>query len=106
MGVNDRANDRKDDKRKAAADKRKRRNRGGTGGNVADWAGVDGDLLKRAAAAVSRDGGAIRIGYTRDGGAYAVGIYGDGDPFTEYVPPSDDINEYLQGLIDDYGKED
>lgn len=61
-------------------------------------------MLKRAVAAVARNGGALRLGYTRDGGAFAVGIYGDGDPFTEYIPPSEDISEYLKGIIDDYGK--
>jgi hypothetical protein len=47
-------------------------------------------------------GGALRLGYTRDGGAYAVGVYGDGTPFTEYIPPSDDIEVYLKGIIEDY----
>jgi hypothetical protein len=76
----------------------------GSTGDVADWAAVDGGLLSRAVAALARDGGAIRLGYTRDGGAYAIGIYGDGEPFTEYVPPSQDITDYLKGLIDDYSK--
>jgi hypothetical protein len=71
----------------------------------ADWAGVDGTLLAKAVASLARLGGALRLGYTRDGGAYAIGIYGDGDPFTEYVSPNDDINEFLEGLIRDYSKE-
>lgn len=103
MGVNDRARSHKEDKKAAAEASRKRRSNNRAGGGVADWAGVEGELLTRAVAAVARHGGALRLGYTRDGGAYAVGVYGDGDPFTEYVPPSEDINEYLKGLIEDYG---
>jgi len=102
MGVNDREQNRKDDKRRAQEATRKRRQRAGSAGGGADWSGVDGSLLAKATAAVSRNGGAIRYGYSRDGGAYAIGFYGDGDPFTEYVPPSDDIDEYLKGVIDDY----
>ena len=103
MGVNDREQNKRDDKRRAAEEKRKRRSNRGSEHGSADWSGVDGTLLAKAVAALARDGGALRLGYTRDGGAYAIGIYGDGEPFTEYVPPSDDIDEYLRGLIEDYG---
>jgi len=103
MGANDAARNRKDDKARAAEEKRKRRGSTSASGHVADWAGVDGELLRRAVAAVARDGGAVRLGYTRDGGAYAVGFYGDGDPFTEYVPPSEDMDLFLKGVIEDYG---
>lgn len=102
--MNDVKQNRKDDKARAAAEKRKRRSSHTGGGVTADWSGVDGSLLVRAVAAVARDGGALRLGYTRDGGAYALGFYGDGDPFTEYVPPSDDMDAFLQGVIDDYEK--
>ena len=102
MGVNDREQDRKDAKAKKAADKRKRRSRGVGSVGAADWSGVDGTLVCKAVAAVARDGGALRLGYSRDGGAYAFGFYGDGEPFTEFVPPSEDIEEYLKGVIDDY----
>lgn len=103
MGVNDRARDRKEDKARASEEKRKRRSNQATTGTPVDWGSVNGDILARAVAAIARDGGAIRLGYTRDGGAYAVGIYGDGAPFTEYIPPSDDMEAYLRGIIEDYG---
>jgi len=103
MGANDRARNKKDDAGLRAQAARKRRMAGGLGGHVADWATCNGDLLARAVGAVARDGGAIRLGYTRDGGAYAVGFYGDGDPFTEYIPPSEDLDEFLKGVIEDYG---
>lgn len=102
MGVNDRAQNRKDEKRAATQAKRKLRDSSAKGGSPADWGGADGDLLARFAAVVSKDGGAVRLGYTRDGGAYAVGIYGDGDPYTVYIPPSEDINDWLRTAIEDF----
>lgn len=102
MGVNDRAQNRKDDKRHAADEKRKRRDHNRSSGGAADWSGVDATALAKAVAAVARNGGALRLGYTRDGGAYSIGIYGDGEPFTEYVSPNDDIDGYLRGVIEDY----
>jgi len=102
MGVNDRAQNRKDELRAALQAKRKLRNSPSKGSTPADWTAADGDLLSRFAASVSRDGGAVRLGYTRDGGAYAIGIYGDGDPYTVYVPPSEDINDWLRSAIEDF----
>jgi len=104
MGVNDRAQNRKDERRAASQAARKIRNRSGADGQVADWSGVDGDLLAKFVAAVARDGGAARLGYTRDGGAYAVGIYGDGDPYTVYVSPKEDINDWLRESTEDFGR--
>jgi hypothetical protein len=46
--------------------------------------------------------GATRFGYSRDGGAYAIGILGDGEPFTEYLPGTADVDEWLHGFISDY----
>jgi len=105
MGPNDRLRDKADDRRKKGDEARRRREHRGHGGGTADWASADGALLAKAVAAVAGMGGALRLGYTRDGGAYAVGIYGDGDPFTEYIPPSESIDEFLRGVIEDYGKE-
>lgn len=102
MGADNRAQNRKDDKRIAAEAKRKRRSVQSSNGEAADWSGVDGQLLAKMVAAVARGGGAVRLGYTRDGGAYAIGFYGDGDPFTEYVPPSEDMDLWLKGVIEDY----
>lgn len=104
VGVNDRAQNRKDEKLAKSQESRKRRVNAQRTGTAADWTEVDGELLRKAAGAVAKGGGAIRLGYTRDGGAYSVGFYGDGDPFTEYVSPNDDINEFLRGVIEDYGE--
>jgi len=102
VGPNDRAQNKKDERLAAARSKRKLRDHSGANAGTADWAGVDGAALARFVAAVSRDGGAARLGYTRDGGAYAIGIYGDGDPYTVYVPPSEDINDWLRQSTEDF----
>jgi len=70
---------------------------------TADWATADSALLTATIARITFTGGAIRFGYTSDGGAYAVGIYGDGEPYTDYVRPDEDINEYLKELYASYG---
>lgn len=102
MGVNDRAQNRKDEKRAAATAKRKLRDRSNSGHAPADWEAADGGLVCKFIATLAKDGGAARFGYTRDGGAYAVGIYGDGDPYTVYIPPSEDINDWLRESIEDF----
>lgn len=102
MGINDRQRANKEERKNVQTEARQRRNTSISKGTPADWGSVDGELLTKAVAAVARKGGALRLGYTRDGGAYAIGIYGDGDPFTEYVPPSDDMDLYLRGIIEDY----
>jgi hypothetical protein len=71
-------------------------------GQTADWKSATPELVVRAIAAVSRDGGAIRFGYTRDGGAYAIGIMGDGEPYTEYIRPSEDVDAYLKALLEQW----
>lgn len=103
MGVNDRTRNQRDDRKKKSEETKRRRRENIRNDGVADWETADGALVLRAVATVARMGGAIRLGYTRDGGAYAIGIYGDGEPFTEYVPPDEDLNEFMKGIIEDYG---
>jgi hypothetical protein len=102
MGINDRQRNNREERKNGQAEARQRRNTSISKGTPADWGSVSGELLTKAVAAVARKGGALRLGYTRDGGAYAIGIYGDGEPFTEYVPPSDDMDLYLRGIVEDY----
>lgn len=78
----------------------RRRNRGTN--NSAEWGDANADKVLAAISAIARNGFAVRFGYTRDGGAFAIGVVGDGDPFTEYVRPNEDIDLYLDGLIQDY----
>lgn len=102
MGINDRAQNRKDEKRAASQAKRKLRDSSNRNVTPADWETADGTLVTKLIAAASSEGGAVRFGYTRDGGAYAVGIYGDGDPYTVYVSPSEDLNEWIRAAIEDF----
>lgn len=88
---------------KAATGPRKRRSQVSQGG-VADWANATPQLLSDAVCAITRNGCAIRLGYTRDGGAYAIGIYEQGEMQTEYLSPHEDLDAYLRGLIEDYGR--
>jgi len=104
MGVNDRAQNRKDEQRAKQQEKRKLRSSAATSDTTADWTGCDGTLLAKFIATVARDGGAARFGYTRDGGAYAVGIYGDGEPYTVYISPKEDLDEWLKNGIEDFSK--
>lgn len=68
---------------------------------VADWQNANAELVVKSIAAVAFRGGALRFGYTRDGGAYAIGIYLSNDHYTEYLRPTDDLDGYLLGLIED-----
>ena len=70
----------------------------------ADWGNADPGLIAAAIMSVTRDGSAIRFGYTRDLGAFAVGFYENGVSETEYISPNDDIDTFLRGVIDDYQK--
>lgn len=88
-------------KRKAKTEEKPRRRR--THDAISDWGGIDGDTIRTLIESVTKDGGAIRFGYTRDGGAYSIGIYGDGSPYTEFCPATNDVEEWLEGFIHDFG---
>lgn len=77
------------------------RNRG-KAENGADWGEASADLIAQAIALVARAKCAIMFGYTRDGGAFSIRIVGDGEPYNEYVRPTEDIDLYLTGLIEDF----
>jgi hypothetical protein len=68
-------------------------------GSGADWAMVNPESLSKLVRMVTSRGGAIRFGYTRDGGAYAVGLYYGGESDTEYVRPSEDLEEKITEWI-------
>lgn len=87
-----------------AAQQRERRRRNRGTGEVADWTNADAILIHQSICSLTGTGGAIQFGFTRDGSAYSIRILGDGEPFTEYVRPTEDINEYLRSLILDYSK--
>lgn len=68
----------------------------------ADWGTVDAAKLLAVIAAVTRHGYAITLGYTRDGGAYTINVLGDTAFEREYVRPTEDMELYLEGLLQDY----
>lgn len=74
----------------------------GTSRGIADWGQASAELVVRAIERAAITGGAIRFGYSRDGGAYSVGIYGDGEPYTEFCKPSEDLDAFLQSIVDLY----
>jgi len=69
---------------------------------ITDWGNASAELVVRAIERASFTGGALRFGYSRDGGAYSIGIYGDGDPYTTYLKPNEDMDVWLQDIIDLY----
>lgn len=92
---------------KAQSDKEaviaRRKNRGN--GEIADWENVNSDRLFRALCCVTARGFGIQFGYTRDGGAYSIRIVGASEPITDYVRPTEDMDTYLNSLIEDFGIE-
>jgi len=87
---------------KLEAKDRRRGSKRPASGEMADWGSAEAELLRKAIELVCKSQGAIRFGYTRDGGAYAVGIYENGESITEYVKPSEDIDEYLRSIVRDF----
>ena len=73
-------------------------------GGVADWGTVDPKILVKCIEVASKKGGALRLGYTRDGGAYAIGVYAGANYFTDYVRPTEDIDEYLTDLTESFNE--
>ena len=67
-----------------------------------DWEDADGKLLQKVIAVASRKHCALRFGYSRDGGAYSVGVYAGNDYFTDYIRPSEQINDYLRELLQSF----
>lgn len=99
----------KNERKSAAAarlstEKEQRRIRNSNRGNVdsAHWGDCDATLLRDVVQSIAGRGCAVQFGFTRDGGAFAIRIVGDGEPYSEYVRPSEDIDLYLRGLLDDF----
>lgn len=80
--------------------KNRRSNRGN--GSIADWGSCNPELLLAVVSSITAKGFAVQFSCTRDGGSLSVRIVGDGEPFNEYIRPTEDLDEYLTGLRDDY----
>jgi len=92
MGANDRALDKRDEKRERAKEARQRR---AASNAKANWLEVEWDGVVLLVQAMAAEGGAVRLGLTRDGGAYALGMYLHDDYATEYIRPSEDFGDAL-----------
>lgn len=97
MGMNDRKDDEKANKRAKAKEGRSRR--AANGGQV-DWREFGWTATAALTMALSDAGGAIRIGRTRDGGAWAIGIYLGDDYATEYIRPAEDFGEAIREIAE------
>jgi hypothetical protein len=89
---------RHDNAEQQRANRRSNRNTGIT----ADWGSADAAVVSQLICCITKHGYAVRFGYTRDGGSFALGIMGDGEPFTEFCRPTEDINLFLAGFVEDY----
>jgi len=96
MGINDRDQDRKLNKRERSKQARGRRAQ--SAGTV-DWSAFDWNCFVAMAEGMVSVGGAVRVGATRDGGAWAFGVYVGDDYATEYVRPAEDFEVALQEIV-------
>lgn len=96
MGMNDRDNERKLNKRERAKAGRSRR--ASSGGNTS-WEQFQWPCFIALAEELVKVGGAVRLGATRDGGAWALGIYVGDDYATEYVRPAEDFETALAEIV-------
>jgi hypothetical protein len=70
--------------------------------DIADWTSADPGGIQGLIAAVTRANGLCSFGYTRDGGTYTVTIILDGDKSTDYCRPTENIDEFLANLTNDF----
>lgn len=86
------------------ANARRRREQRHTG-SVLDLDSIDANTLKRAILELLKRAVGVTFGVTRDGGALSVTLLDNGENVREYVRATEDINLYLSGLADDFGKD-
>lgn len=68
--------------------------------NAFDWGNADPVLLAGVVVSVSRHGGLASFGRTSDGGAGTVTVFLDNDRSTEYIKPTEDLDEKLAEILD------
>jgi len=103
MGVNDRANDKKEEKRARAKEARGRR---AAASGSYTWEQFDWYGFIALTEGICAQGGALRVGFTRDGGAIAIGVYLGDDYATEYIRPAEDFPTACEEIADAWlGKE-
>lgn len=85
---------------KAHQNASRRRNRGN--GEQPDWSNADPKLVLRLIVAIAKVDGAVQFGYTRAKDQYVIRVVGDGEPFNEYLRPTEDVDYWLEGFVQDY----
>src|SRR5512134_240421 len=99
MGVNDREQNKREDRKVKRIQAKSRRASQG----AADWAAFDWLRTVALVRALVSRGGCLRIGQTRDGGAWALGVYLENDYATEYIRPSEDFSGALAEIAEAWG---
>lgn len=97
MGINDREQSKREDKRERAKQARGRR---ATAAGNFSWEQFDWWAFIALTEAVCAASGAVRVGFTRDGGAVALGIYVGNDYATEYVRPTENFPDACMEIAD------
>jgi len=105
--------DNKNENRQGTPNKRERskqaRGRRKSAAGELDWRTFDWEGFAALTVALANSGGAIRVGATRDGGAWALGIYKGDDYATEYIKPTEDVQEAMleiaEAWLDDWKTE-
>jgi len=97
MGVNDREDEKRYNKRQRAKEQRSRR---ASAAGTVDWNSFPWLEAATLVEALAREGGALRLGQTRDGGAWALGVYLGDDYATEYVKPQEDTQVALAEIAE------
>lgn len=97
MGVNDRAQDEKENKR--AKSKAARGRRASAAGDYG-WERWNWPAAIALTEVICAAAGAVRFGFTRDGGAAAIGVYVGNDYATEYVRPGEDFATACEEIAD------
>jgi len=78
--------------------RRSRRSNRGTVGH-ADWRHADFGLVSELVVRATSCMCSITLGCLGELDAYQVRVFGDGETYSDTVRPSEDIDEYLRGLI-------
>lgn len=78
----------------------RRKNRGQA--VVCDWSSADPERIVALISSITSQNGLCSFGYTRDAGAYTVTVIMDGERYTDYCRPTEDVNQFLEFLRDDY----
>ena len=73
-------------------------------GQEAEWKNANPELLYYLIKLITEIGGAILFGRSRDGGAFSIKCWDAEGDWTDYLPGSGDVNEWLHEILNDYSE--